>query len=132
MLARFLFPLARSRWLGWLVGQLFTHMSFLLPVSRLHETPTVIAFYHPRPTYPFHVLLVPKRPLGSLTDITAQDTTFLVELFQVVQNLVQEFGLDESGYRLVCNGGSNQDIPHLHFHLIAEKSAQLVSHQSEG
>lgn len=128
MLTRLLFSLARSRWLGWLVGQMFTHMSFLLPVSRLHETATVMAFYHPRPVYPFHVLLVPKRPLASLNDITAQDANFLLELFQVVQNLVQEFGLDEPGYRLVCNGGPNQDVPHLHFHLIAEK---VVNRQLE-
>jgi histidine triad (HIT) family protein len=119
MLARLLFPLARSRGLGWLVGQLFTYMSFLLPVSRLRETATVIAFYHPRPAYPFHVLLVPKRPLANLNDITAQEADFLVELFQVVQSLVQEFGLEGRGYRLVCNGGKNQDVPHLHFHLIA-------------
>ncbi len=119
MLARLLFPLARSRGLGWLVGQLFTYMSFLLPVSRLRETAAVIAFYHPRPAYPFHVLLVPKRPLANLNDITAQEADFLVELFQVVQSLVQEFGLEGRGYRLVCNGGKNQDVPHLHFHLIA-------------
>ena len=119
MLARLLFPLARSRGLGWLVGQLFTSMSFLLPVSRLRETKTVLAFYHPRPAYPFHVLLVPKRPLANLNDITAQEADFLVELFQVVQSLVQEFGLEGRGYRLVCNGGQNQDVPHLHFHLIA-------------
>lgn len=126
MLTRLLFFLARSRRAGWLVGQVFTHMSFLLPVSRLRETTTVIAFYHPRPVYPFHVLLVPKRPLANLNDITVQDANFLLELFQVVQNLVQEFGLEEPGYRLVCNGGLNQDVPHLHFHLIAEKT---VSHQ---
>lgn len=114
-----LLSLARSRWLGWLVGQIITHMSFLLPVDRLHETTNVLAFYHPQPSYPFHVLLVPKRPLASLSTVTAHDTDFLLELFQVVQSLVEEFKLEEKGYRLVCNGGRNQDVPHLHFHLIA-------------
>ena len=119
--AHLLLSLARSRWLGWLVGQIITYMSFLLPVDRLRETTTLLAFYHPRPAYPFHVLLMPKRPLASLRAITAQDADFLLELFQVVQSLVEEFKLEEKGYRLVCNGGRNQDVPHLHFHLIAEK-----------
>jgi histidine triad (HIT) family protein len=116
---RILFALARTRWLGWLVGWTLTHMSFLLPVNRLRETTTLLAFHHPRPSYPFHVLLVPKRAIANLNEVTAQDADFLLELFTVVQSLVQEFGLEEKGYRLVCNGGRNQDIPHLHFHLIA-------------
>lgn len=114
-----LFALARTRWLGWLVGWIFTHMSFVLPVHRLRETTTLLAFHHPRPSYSFHVLLVPKRAITTLNEVTAQDADFLVELFAVVQSLVQEFELEEKGYRLVCNGGRNQDIPHLHFHLIA-------------
>ena len=53
-------PLA-GRCLGWFVA----HMSFLIPVDRLRETETLIAFYHPRPSYPFHVLLIPKRARDS-------------------------------------------------------------------
>ncbi|MEZ4510613.1 MAG: hypothetical protein R3C62_01950 [Chloroflexota bacterium] len=39
-------------------------MSFLIPVQRLRETATLLAFHHPKPSYPLHILLVPKRPLG--------------------------------------------------------------------
>ncbi len=112
--------LARSPWLGWLVGVVITRMSFLLPVQRLRETDKVLAFHHPHPAYPFHVLLVPKQSIPSLMAVTSEDGAFLLELFQVVQSVVQEFGLEKKGYRLICNGGKNQDIPHLHFHLIAE------------
>ena len=119
-LRRYLFTVARSPAGRWLVGWLFTHMSFLLPVERLRETATLVAFWHPRPAYHWHVLLVPKRALPSLTHLAADDADFMVDLFQTVQSLVQEYGLEAAGYRLIANGGPYQDIPHLHFHLISE------------
>ena len=95
-------------------------MSFLLPVERLRETRTLIAFHHPRPGYSVHILLVPKRRLGSLLDLSAADADFTADLFETVQSLVAEFELEKRGYRLIANGGPYQEVPYLHFHLIGE------------
>jgi histidine triad (HIT) family protein len=100
-------------------GFVFTHMSRFLPVQRLRETPTLLAFYHPRPRYPVHILIVPRRAIPDLADITPADAPFLVDLFQVVQELVAELRLDQAGYRLIANGGEYQEFPQLHFHLIS-------------
>jgi histidine triad (HIT) family protein len=100
-----------------LVGWIFTHMSFSIPVERLRETETLLAFYHRKPSYPFHVLLVPKQPVSSLLDLDPH-STFLAELVTVVKSLVTEFQL--SAYRLIVNGGEYQDFPHLHFHLVSD------------
>jgi histidine triad (HIT) family protein len=102
-------------WIGWI----FAHMSFAIPVKRLHETETLMAFYHPKPSYPFHVLLVPKKAVASLKDLDPKDTTFLTDLYSTVQQLVDEFQLAEGAYRLIVNGGEYQDFPQLHFHLIS-------------
>lgn len=116
---RLLLPLARSP-LGQLVTvRLFVHMSFLLPVDRLRETDTLLAFYHPRPAYPLHILLVPRRNLHTLNDLSPADADFLTDLFLTVQSLVAEFDLEKSGYRLIANGGPYQHVPHLHFHLVS-------------
>lgn len=96
-------------------------MSWIIPVERLHETETLVAFYHPQPSHPFHVLLVPKRPYASLLDIPAQ-APFLSELITTTQLLIQRFNLGDGGYSLITNGGRYQDVPHLHFHLIASIS----------
>ena len=96
-------------------------MSFAIPVKRLRETETLMAFYHPKPTYPFHVLLVPKKSVASLKDIDATDTTFLSDLFATVQSLVDEFNL--AAYRLIINAGEYQDFPQLHFHLVSNVGA---------
>ncbi len=97
-------------------------MSFLIPVDRLRETPSLLAFHHPSPGYTFHVLIVPKRQTNSLKDLDPQDTDFLTDLYATVQSLVNEFQL--KAYRLVVNGGEYQDFPHLHFHLISDVTGQ--------
>jgi histidine triad (HIT) family protein len=102
------------RWIGWI----FAHMSFAIPVKRLRETDTLMAFRHPKPAYPFHVLIVPKKAVASLTELDPADTAFLTNLYSTVQSLVDEFKLP--AYRLIVNGGEFQDFPQLHFHLIAD------------
>lgn len=97
-------------------------MSFIIPVQRLRDTPSLIAFHHPTPSYKFHVLILPKRQVDSLAQLDPQDTTFLTDLYSTVQNLVDEFQL--KAYRLIVNGGEYQDFPHLHFHLISDVAGQ--------
>ncbi len=101
-----------------LVGWFFTHMSFAVPVDRLRETKTLLAFYHPKPTYPFHILLVPKQAVFSLMELDPAQPEFLSDLLSAVQLIVTEFKLPS--YRLIVNGGEYQEFPHLHFHLISE------------
>ena len=95
-------------------------MSFAIPVHRLRETKTLIAFYHPKASYATHILIVPKRNISHLGELSAADSDFMVDLFQTVQSLIAELNLDARGYRLITNGGKYQDVPHLHFHLIAD------------
>jgi histidine triad (HIT) family protein len=120
MLANLAFKLARTRLGQHIIARLFTKMDFLIPVQRLRDTPNLLAFYHPQPAYPLHILIVPKRELAGLQDLSSEDQGLLFEIFQTVQSLVTELDLDKAGYRLIVNGGKNQDIPILHFHLISE------------
>src|SRR5574339_120887 len=92
-----------------LIGWAFARMSVAIPVKRLRETETLVAFYHPRPAYPFHVLLVPKKAVVSLKELDPADTAFLSDLYATVQGLVHDFQL--SAYRLIVNGGEFQDFP---------------------
>jgi histidine triad (HIT) family protein len=105
-------------WLAPIIGWIFAHMSFAIPVQRLRETKTLVAFQHPKPSYPFHVLLVPKKAVASLKEFDSNDSDFLSDLYTTVQILVEEFHL--SAYRLIVNGGKYQDFPQLHFHLISD------------
>ena len=106
------------------MGWIFSYLSFAIPVDRLHETETIIAFHNPDPLYSTHILLVPKRKYRTLLDIPADDVEFMRDLFMVVQSLVKDLGLRDSGYRLIVNGGDAQHVMHLHFHLISDVSLE--------
>jgi len=115
-----LFRTARWRILSRLSAWAITKMNFLIPAERLYETGALLAFHHPNPSYPLHILIMPKRSIRSLMEIGAEDQDFSRDLFACTKSLVNRFLLEEQGYRLIANGGKNQDIPLLHFHLVSE------------
>jgi histidine triad (HIT) family protein len=115
-----LFALARTRPAGFFIREVIKHMSFVIPLKRLRETDTLLAFHHPSPSYKVHILLMPKQAYRSLMEIPPEDSGFQHDLFCVVQSLVRELGLEESGFRLIANGGAYQEVPILHFHLISD------------
>lgn len=82
----------------------------------------MVAFYHPRPSYPVHVLLVPKRAVKSLLDLRSDQLEIVADTVTLAQRLVRELEL-EGGYRLIVNGGRFQDVGQLHFHLIGERTS---------
>lgn len=98
-------------------------MSSALPLDRIFESQGWVAFRHPHPSYPFHVLLVPKRAIPSLTSLKDDDASLLTELVGTVKIVIEKYGLEKQGYRLIANGGSSQDIPQLHFHLVSDSQA---------
>lgn len=102
------------------MGTIFESFSDLLPVERLWESDTLVAFYHPKPGFPVHVLIVPKRSIASVTELGDQDADILTDLVQCVKILVSDLHLENGGYRLISNGGKYQDVPQLHFHLVSE------------
>jgi len=106
---------------------MLNNLPFALPVKRLRETDSLLAFFHPKPAYPFHVLILPKQAVRSFADPSTGSgqrldpaNPFLADLVTAAQSLVDEYHL--TAYRLIVNGGEYQEFPHLHFHLISEKS----------
>lgn len=116
-----------------MINWIFAHLSFAIPVHRLRETSSLIAFHHPKPAYPLHILLVPKKGIPSLAELDPADTGFLTDLFSIVQSLALEFNLQQTGYRLIVNGGPYQEIPLLHFHLVSgDPISGMPSKASQG
>jgi histidine triad (HIT) family protein len=100
---------------------------FALPVKHLRETDSLLAFYHPKPAYPFHVILMPKEAIRSFSDLEP-GSPFLADLVSATQALVAEYNL--ASYRLIVNGGDAQEFPHLHFHLVS--GIPNVQHSTSG
>lgn len=118
-----LIKIARSRLGHWSVGLIMEYLSKLLPVDRLYETSLLLAFRHPRPEYPVHVLIVPKKAIRNFIQLIDHQeefkSQFMVDLLHCVRQLVIDLDLEQRGYRLIVNGGQYQDVPELHFHLIS-------------
>jgi histidine triad (HIT) family protein len=119
-IASLLFGIARGPIGERLAGWVFAHASGVLPIRRRYESKRVVAFDHPRPSYPVHILIVPKKAIRGFEDLGKADLPVLADTFAAAQLLVEDLGLAERGYRLIVNGGAYQDVRQLHFHLISE------------
>ena len=119
-MGKFLYSIAKTFVGGLILHWIFAYFSFIIPGKRLAERDSVLAFHHPSPSYPLHILIVPKSKLRSLVDLPSKDHLFEVELFSLVNELVKMFNLESKRYRLIVNGGNAQEVDHLHFHLISD------------
>ena len=83
-------------------------------VEKVLETENVLAFYHTKPAWTTHVVIVPK---AHVLDFVEVDSGTLAEIMDVTKQSIKK--LDLKDYKIVTNGGSFQDSKHLHFHLLS-------------
>ena len=86
----------------------------------LYQSDTLVVFKDINPHAPVHLLLVPKKHIRSVNDLTDADQEILAELILVAKEMAKKQGVDKSGYKLLYNveKGGGQLIFHLHLHLI--------------
>lgn len=116
-----LFPLAKTPIGDLIVGLAFGKFSKFLPVKRLRETDKIIAFWHPKPFWEKHILIVPKKAIRSLTALSDDDFPYINESFKLAKDLVEDLEWEQNGYGLLVNGGDWQEVNQLHFHLHSGK-----------
>lgn len=94
-----------------------------IPARIEHEDDLCLAFHDVAPQAPVHLLVIPKRPIPSLAEVTETDEPLLGHLVSVASSLARKLGLDD-GYRLVVNSGRDggQTVHHLHVHLLGGRS----------
>ncbi len=91
-----------------------------IPATLVHDSERVIAFRDLNPQAPHHLLVVPKRHIATINDLTPADAALTGELVEVARQAAAELGIAEQGYRLVfnCNADGGQSVYHIHLHLI--------------
>jgi len=94
-----------------------------IPADIVYEDDDVIAFKDIAPVAPIHVLVVPKKEIPTINDISDEDALLIGKVYRVIGKLAKEFELDKDGYRVVsnCNEHGGQTVFHIHFHLIGGK-----------
>ena len=90
------------------------------PADFLHQGDSVVVFKDIHPHAPIHLLIVPRRHIRSLNDLTEGDRDIISEMILVAKEMARKHSIAESGYKLLFNveWGGGQVIPHLHLHLL--------------
>ena len=97
-----------------------------IPSTKVYEDELVLAFRDIAPMAPTHILVIPKNHIGSVAEITAENSDVVAHIFQVIPQIAKAEGL-ENGYRVVSNCGDDagQTVHHLHFHILGGKKLSL-------
>ena len=95
-----------------------------LPADIVYEDDELLAFNDISPQAPTHMLIIPKRHVATVNDLTQDHLDLPGKLVLRARTLAQENGFAESGYRLVmnCNGEGGQTVYHLHLHLLGGRN----------
>lgn len=91
-----------------------------IPGRIVYEDDAVLAFEDINPQAPVHILVVPKKHIDSLSNLSTTDKELMGSLFLIVNNLAKTNNLAREGFRTVINTGPNggQTVYHLHVHLL--------------
>lgn len=95
-----------------------------IPATLVHDSERIVAFRDLNPQAPHHLLVIPKRHIATINDLTPTDAALTGELIEVARQAAAELGIAEQGYRLVfnCNADGGQSVYHIHLHLIGGRS----------
>ena len=95
-----------------------------IPAKVAYQDDEVLAFHDINPQGPVHVLVVPKRHITSLLDLTAEGDAVVGALVRKARDLATDLGLGERGFRLVFNCGDDAgySVYHIHLHLVGGRT----------
>ena len=95
-----------------------------IPCEQVHADEDLLAFRDIAPQAPTHILIIPRRHIGSMAEFEASDQDLAGRMLILATDLAAAEGLAADGYRCVINCGRNggQSVDHLHLHLIGGRA----------
>lgn len=93
-----------------------------IPARKLYEDDQVIAFHDIGPQAPVHFLVIPKKHISTLNDLSEADKPLAGHILLTAQRLAKEQGCEE-GFRVVmnCNELGGQTVYHIHMHVLGQR-----------
>ena len=91
-----------------------------IPSTIVYEDAQMVAFKDITPQAPTHILVIPRRHISTLNDLTAEDDGLVGEMTRRAAAIAKEQGLADRGYRVLfnCNADAGQTVFHIHMHLV--------------
>jgi histidine triad (HIT) family protein len=96
-----------------------------LPADIVYENDKTLCFKDINPVAPVHLLIVPKKHIGSINEISEEDKELIGELLLVAKKVAKDLEVNK-GYKLAFNVGEEggQLVPHLHLHLVSGRMSR--------
>lgn len=91
-----------------------------IPSDKVYEDDLFLGFRDIHPEAPSHTIVIPKKHVATMNDVTGKDSALLAGFLLACQRIARSEKIDESGYRVVinCNKDGDQYVFHLHAHLL--------------
>jgi histidine triad (HIT) family protein len=83
------------------------------------ETDKTLVINYPNPVDPIHYVIIPKKDIKSIEDVSEEDAPYIMDAIAVNRELVKREGLTK--YKFMTNGPGYQEVAYLHFHLTGKK-----------
>jgi histidine triad (HIT) family protein len=90
-----------------------------IPSRKVFEDDQVFAFHDIQPVAPVHFMLIPRKHIASMYDLTDDDTAVMGRIMTLAGRLAREQGAQD-GFRTIINTGrvGRQEVQHIHVHVI--------------
>ncbi|MGL4403460.1 MAG: histidine triad nucleotide-binding protein [Fusobacteriaceae bacterium] len=91
-----------------------------IPATIVFENDKVIAIKDINPQATIHILVIPKKEIPTLNDISSEDRELIGDIFLAIRDITKDLGIDKEGYRVIanCNHFGGQEVFHLHYHIL--------------
>jgi len=91
-----------------------------IPADIVLETEEILAFRDIHPLAPVHILIIPKKRIATINDLSDEDALLVGNMFLAARDIALDLNISEKGYKLLFRVGEHggQEIPHIHLHLI--------------
>lgn len=95
-----------------------------IKLAKVYEDTDVLAFNDINPQAPVHMLVIPKKHIATLNDLSPEHAALVGQLFLAAAKIAKEAGVADSGYRTVmnCNADAGQSVFHVHLHVLGGRS----------
>jgi histidine triad (HIT) family protein len=91
-----------------------------IPADIVYENEHCLAFHDIQPQAPVHLLVIPKRRVENVANLTDEDQELAGKLLLAARDVAEKLDLVDQGYRVVANCGidGGQSVDHLHLHVL--------------
>ncbi len=129
MIKKIMFRIARLKFMGTILGFAFAYLPGCLPLKKIYINKSLYCFFHPVPFYKPHVLIIPRRIVRTLFDITNEN--LFVDVLKVSMIINEKLERPLSEFVILANAGIRQDVMQVHFHMTDPAMLNIRKDNSE-